>query len=57
LQATHQSTYALTTKDAHQIIVEAYKELARTWIALAASTTAQLIVDTARLMTLSTKHV
>ena len=53
-QRTHQALHAVAAEQTHQIVLEAQIEAGCTGVALTACTAAQLVVDTAALVTLST---
>ena len=57
IELIHHSFYTVAAEDAHEIVFEREEELGRTWVALAASTAAQLVVDTAGLVALSGDHM
>ena len=52
IEAVHDGLDALTSKDAHQRIVQAQIKARRTWVTLAARASAQLVVNAARFMAL-----
>ncbi len=47
LQAVHDGLDAITGEDAHQRVIQTQIEARRAWVALAAGTATQLVVDTA----------
>mgnify|MGYP006964174292 CR=1 FL=1 len=53
-QSTHQALHAVAAEQTHQIVLEAQIEAGCTGVALTACTAAQLVVDTAALVALST---
>ncbi len=55
-EALENERHAVTLEDAHEIVFARYEELSRTWITLTTTTTTELIIDAARIMTGSTNH-
>ncbi len=55
--ALHQPRNRIAAEETHQVIFHGHIKSGRTWIALTSGTAAQLIIDTAALMALSTNNM
>ena len=51
-KAVHQADHALTSEPLHQVVFQREVEARRTWVALAAGATTELVIDTARVVSL-----